>query len=159
MGVPASLTNTIGLSTPAISAYPCTNPTNVGKDYIGSVNLTNNGTTPYIAGPVTGTVLVSGDAVASILDQSANANNGSQATGANRFTYLTNQIGGKAALQPVGATSSYTTLANIPLTGVFTVYVVGKATSIAANYIPVGNSGSGAFLGAFNNSARRIFQR
>ena len=71
----------VGISTAgAVSGYPFTNPTisaaGIGKDYIGSNNITPQASPTYVAGPVTGTVLVSGDAVACPISQVATVTGG-----------------------------------------------------------------------------------
>ena len=73
----------LGLTVTPTSGYPFSNPTisaaGIGKDYIGSINLTPNNAPTYVAGPVTGTVLVSGDAVAASISQVATVTGGAVA--------------------------------------------------------------------------------
>ena len=83
-------------------------------------------------------------------------NNGYQATGANRFTYLTNQIGGKAALKCPSTSALYNLLANIVTSGPFTIYAVFNWPSNAGNFAACGN-GSSSFTTAVLTSSRSQF--
>lgn len=76
---------------------------------------------------------------AGIQDQSSNANNATQATSANLCAYLTNQVNGKPALQPVGTTSQYTLTASIVEAGAYTQYVVAFLP-LAVNYAALANT-------------------
>ena len=82
-----------GLSVAPTNGYDfdANNPLQLGLDSIGSNQLT----------PVNGPTITAG-----VVSPPTIGNNGYQATGANRYQYLTNQIGGKAALQSLGTTSS-----------------------------------------------------
>lgn len=91
------------------------------------------------------TLATNGQTLQQYNDQSANANNASQGTAANRPTWVANVVGSLPMIQP-DATNDVMTLGSaISAAGDFTVYLAGTRAAASA-YVPLGHSVGSSFM-------------